>query len=382
MNMFCPSKSVEDDPAAPGANARAGFMTVEALEVGYGDTAVLKRLDLEVGKGEFVALLGASGCGKSTLLRTLAGFVDPRGGQIRVAGRDVTRLAPDRRGMALVFQSYALWPHMTVAQNIGYGLKLSGLGRSEISRRVGEMQALLGLDGLGDRKPTALSGGQRQRVALGRALAVHPDILLLDEPLSNLDARIRLTVRHEIMALQRRLGTTAIHVTHDREEAMVMADRIVILDQGRIAQVGTPEEVYNRPVSAFVAAFMGAENRFPLSLERTGENLRIRPDELCVGGWLPARDRAVAGGEVQARFRSEAVELLGADDLAPDRMSQSAGVTLRGYIEQVSYPGGQWRHVVSLASGSIVADAPRAFAVGEAVAVRVPAAGLFLFPPD
>ena len=295
MNVFRPSKPVENGPAAPAAAAEAGFLTVEALEAGYGATPVLEGLDLQVRKGEFVALLGASGCGKSTLLRALAGFVAPRGGRVRVAGRDVTRLAPDRRGMALVFQSYALWPHMTVAQNIGYGLKLAGLSRDEISRRVGEMQALLGLDGLGARKPSALSGGQRQRVALGRALAVHPDILLLDEPLSNLDARIRLTVRHEIIALQRRLGTTAIHVTHDREEAMVMADRIVILDRGRIAQIGTPEEVYNRPVSAFVAAFMGAENCFPLSVERTGDGLRIRPDALCVGdGCPPAISRSRA----------------------------------------------------------------------------------------
>ena len=236
------------------------FLKVEKMSVGYGTTTVLDNLDLGIEKGEFVALLGSSGCGKTTLLRTIAGFAKPFAGSIRLADRDVTQMPPDKRGMALVFQSYALWPHMTVAQNIGYGLKLQKRSRGDIDARVTEMQDLLGLSGLGNRKPGQLSGGQRQRVALGRALAIDPEILLLDEPLSNLDARIRLTVRHEIRSLQKRLGITAIHVTHDREEAMVMADRIVIMNAGRIEQQGSPEEVYNKPASPFVAAFMGAEN--------------------------------------------------------------------------------------------------------------------------
>ncbi len=236
------------------------FLKVAGMSVGYGPTTVLDNLDLDIAKGEFVALLGSSGCGKTTLLRTIAGFAKPFSGRIEVAGRNVTELPPDKRGMALVFQSYALWPHMTVAQNIGYGLKLQKHSREIINSRVAEMQELLGLSGLGNRKPGQLSGGQRQRVALGRALAIDPEILLLDEPLSNLDARIRLTVRHEIRVLQKRLGITAVHVTHDREEAMVMADRIVIMNAGRIEQQGPPEEVYNKPASPFVAAFMGAEN--------------------------------------------------------------------------------------------------------------------------
>src|SRR5258708_5555637 len=214
--------------------------------------------------GEFIGLVGSSGCGKTSLLRAICGFVAVERGAIAVGGRDITKLPPDKRNMAMVFQSYALWPHMTVAQNIGYGLRLRRAGRSAIAERVDQMLAMLRLTGLGARKVTELSGGQRQRVALGRALAISPQILLLDEPLSNLDARVREEVRHEIKTLQRDLGITTVHVTHDREEAMVMADRIAILDAGRIAQLGAPEEVYNRPNSPFVASFMCPGN--PINL--------------------------------------------------------------------------------------------------------------------
>jgi ABC-type Fe3+/spermidine/putrescine transport system ATPase subunit len=243
-------------------------LTVERVEVAFGATLVLKEVSLEVAPGAFVALLGSSGCGKTTLLRAISGFAPVRAGRVLVAGRDITILPPERRGMAMVFQSYALWPHMSVAQNIAYGLRLRGMGRAERGRRVAEMLALLGLDGLGARPVTQLSGGQRQRVALGRALAINPGILLLDEPLSNLDARIRQSVRHEIKALQGQLGITAIHVTHDREEAMVMADRIAIMEAGRIVQLGPPETVYNRPASPFVAGFMGADNVIALDARR------------------------------------------------------------------------------------------------------------------
>ncbi len=221
---------------------------------------MLKRISLAVAGGEFVALLGPSGCGKTTLLRAISGFVPVASGRVAVAGREITHEPPDRRGMAMVFQSYALWPHMTTAQNLGYGLKLRRIAKPEIARRVADILTMLKLEGFGERNVTQLSGGQRQRVALGRALAVNPEVLLLDEPLSNLDARIREDVRHEIKAVQAKLGITTIHVTHDREEAMVMADRIAILDAGRIAQPGAPEEVYNRPNSPFIASFMGAGN--------------------------------------------------------------------------------------------------------------------------
>ncbi len=356
--------------------AKESFLELGGVRAGYGASRVLDGIDLTIAKGEFVALLGASGCGKTTLLRTIAGFVSPSAGSIKVAGRDVTRLPPDKRGMALVFQSYALWPHMTVAQNIGYGLKLQRHARSEISRRVVEMEKLLGLSGLGDRKPAQLSGGQRQRVALGRALAIDPEILLLDEPLSNLDARIRLTVRHEIRALQKRLGITAVHVTHDREEAMVMADRIVILDAGRVAQQGTPEAVYNRPASAFVAAFMGAENTVQLWGQPSSGQFEIEAGPASAACMVPLQGRALARGFVEARFRAEAAQLLpgNAADIA------AAGtLELSGHVETVSYPGGLWRHAVRVGADMILVDAHKAYGQGEAVKVRIPSEVLFLF---
>ena len=257
---------------------------------------VLKRISLAVAAGEFVALLGPSGCGKTTLLRAISGFVPAGSGRISVAGRDITHEPPDRRGMAMVFQSYALWPHMTTAQNLGYGLKLRNVAKPDIARRVTEILAMLKLDGFGERNVTQLSGGQRQRVALGRALAVNPEVLLLDEPLSNLDARIREDVRHEIKALQAKLGITTIHVTHDREEAMVMADRIAILDAGRIAQLGTPEEVYNRPNSPFVAAFMGAGNVLELEARPSDGGVRIEAGTHNDAVLIPGRRRSGPGG--------------------------------------------------------------------------------------
>src|SRR3954465_2453373 len=236
------------------------YLSIESLNVGYGNTRVLNDVSLEVARGELVALLGSSGCGKTTLLRSIAGFVMPQAGRIRVAGRDITALPPEKRGTAMMFQSYALWPHMTVAGNIGYGLKMRGAGREAIARRVEEMLPLLQMQGFGPRPVTQLSGGQRQRVALGRALAVDPSLLLLDEPMSNLDYKVRLELRHELRALQQRVGITSVYVTHDREEALMLADRIAVMDAGRIEQYGPPEDVFHRPGSAFVAGFMGADN--------------------------------------------------------------------------------------------------------------------------
>ncbi|MGH6763697.1 MAG: ABC transporter ATP-binding protein [Phyllobacterium sp.] len=357
--------------------SQESFVKVDGVNVGYGATRVLDSLDLSIRKGEFVALLGSSGCGKTTLLRSIAGFNQPSTGAIWVDGRDVTRLPPDKRGMALVFQSYALWPHMTVDQNIGYGLKLKGYSRAAIASRVGEMEALLGLEGLGGRKPAALSGGQRQRVALGRALAINPEILLLDEPLSNLDARIRLTVRHEISALQKRLGITAVHVTHDREEAMVMADRIVILNRGRIAQQGSPEDVYNNPSSSFVAAFMGAENVLTLKGHRSGDHFHILAGNGNAACSVPLAGRALHTGLVEARFRAEAVGLSPGKHIGPE--ARPDVLELEGTVLGVSYPGGTWRHAVSIAGQQVLLDAPQAFRSGETVTVQVPFKALFLF---
>jgi putative spermidine/putrescine transport system ATP-binding protein len=359
--------------------ARAQMLELNRLSAGYGSTPVLDGIDLAIGRGEFVALLGASGCGKTTLLRAIAGFAAPSAGRIVIAGRDVTRLPPDKRGVALVFQTYALWPHMTVDQNIGYGLKLQRRSREEIARRVADMRQMLGLAEFGHRKPGQLSGGQRQRVALGRALAIDPEILLLDEPLSNLDARIRQSVRHDIRALQQRLGITAVHVTHDREEAMVMADRIVILDGGHIAQQGTPEDLYNRPASSFVAAFMGAENHLQLRGDAANGHFAVAASAENAACAIPINGRHLASGTVQARFRAESVELLPEGDSANGVVA--GALDLFGLVEHVSYPGGSWRHAVKIGDAAILVDAPRPVQPKSRVRVRVPADSLFLFEP-
>jgi len=345
-------------------------LDVTDLEVAYGATPVLKRVSLSVAAGEFVALLGPSGCGKTTLLRAVSGFVPVNSGKIFVAGHDITHAPPDQRGMAMVFQSYALWPHMTTAQNLGYGLKLRRIPRAQIARRVAEILAMLKLEGFGERNVTQLSGGQRQRVALGRALAISPELLLLDEPLSNLDARIREEVRHEIKALQHKLGITTIHVTHDREEAMVMADRIAILDAGRIAQLGAPEEVYNRPNSPFVASFMGAGNVLELVAKPADGGIQIQSGPHNEGVFV--RDNSLAG-PVVAHFRSEAARLGPADARADDQL------LLRGRIVQASYPGGFYRYAVAVGDNQFMVDDPRRLAVGEAVGIGLPVSSLHLF---
>ncbi|MGQ0662867.1 MAG: ABC transporter ATP-binding protein [Pseudomonadota bacterium] len=355
----------------------AAALDVEALEVNYGRVKVLKDVSLSVARGEFVALLGSSGCGKTTLLRAISGFVPVAAGAIRVAGRDITTAPPDKREMAMVFQSYALWPHMSAAQNIGYGLRLRAHKRAAIGRRVDEILAMLKLEGLGARMVTQLSGGQRQRVALGRALAINPQILLLDEPLSNLDARIREEVRHEIKALQQSLAITTIHVTHDREEAMVMADRLVILDAGTIAQVGAPEEVYNRPVSPFVAAFMGAANSIRLSARAANGGIAIEPGPYNSPARL-APDGAVAPGPVDAYFRSETARLIPPEAIG--EAAASGDLVLKGRIAQTSYPGGFWRYAVSVGDRQFMVDDERRFAVGAEIGVRLKSAALHLYP--
>jgi len=345
-------------------------LEITDLEVSYGATPVLHRVSLAVAAGEFIALLGPSGCGKTTLLRAVSGFVPVKAGRISVGGRDITLAPPDKRGMAMVFQSYALWPHMSTAQNLGYGLKLRRVARPEIAKRVAEILAMLKLEGFGERNVTQLSGGQRQRVALGRALAVSPQLLLLDEPLSNLDARIREEVRHEIKALQAKLGITTIHVTHDREEAMVMADRIAILDAGRIAQVGSPEEVYNRPNSPFVASFMGAGNVLSLEAKPANGGMEIQPGAHNDGVLVPGPALA---GPVVAHFRSEAARLGPAQERSPDRLM------LRGRITQASYPGGFYRYAVAVGQNQFMVDDTRRLAVGEAVGVGLPVSSLHFF---
>jgi ABC-type Fe3+/spermidine/putrescine transport system ATPase subunit len=354
-------------------NPAATPLEISDVSVLYGANPVLDRVSLSAGGGEFIALLGASGCGKTTLLRAICGFVPVAAGSIAVGGRDITRLPPDKRNIAMVFQSYALWPHMTVAQNISYGLRVRGVAHSEIVRRITELLAMLRLEGLGERKVTALSGGQRQRVALGRALAVDPQILLLDEPLSNLDARIREEVRHEIKTLQQTLSITTVHVTHDRQEAMVMADRIAILDAGRVAQIGTPEEIYNHPNSPFVAGFMGAGNILPLRMRSdgtlAGDGIVLDVASLSgkIGHWP-------SGTAVDVHFRSEEARLC-----SPHQPNDGC-LVLQGEVVQCSYPGGLYRYTVRIGSRQYLVDDVRKLANGETIGIALPATALHIYP--
>src|SRR6185503_12675507 len=236
------------------------FLRVRDLHKSFGKFTALQDISLDVNKGEFVCFLGPSGCGKTTLLRAIAGLDPQNAGTIEIAGRDVSNLPPAARDFGIVFQSYALFPNLTVAANVGYGLVNRRAGKAEMDARVAELLALVGLPEQGTKYPVQLSGGQQQRVALARALATSPGLLLLDEPLSALDARVRLRLRDEIKQLQRRLGVTTIMVTHDQEEALAMADRIVVMNHGVIEQVGTPSEIYRKPASPFVADFIGVMN--------------------------------------------------------------------------------------------------------------------------
>jgi iron(III) transport system ATP-binding protein len=238
----------------------AQSVSIENVSFGYGGAPVLDGVSLEVEPGEYFCFLGPSGSGKTTLLRLVAGFGTPSEGRIRIGGRDVTHLPPWERNLGMVFQSYALWPHMTVAKNVAFGLERRKLSRAEISRKVDAALARVGLSHLAARRPSQLSGGQQQRVALARTLVIEPSVLLLDEPLSNLDAKLRTEMRVELKRLQRELGITTIYVTHDQEEANAAAGRIAVLDGGKIQQIGSPVDMYDHPANRFVAAFLGTAN--------------------------------------------------------------------------------------------------------------------------
>src|SRR5579883_3315700 len=233
-------------------------LDIDRLVKRNGDFYALKDVSLSVADGEFLVLLGPSGCGKTTTLRMVAGFIEPTDGEVKLGGNNVTLLPPWKRNTGMVFQSYALFPHLTVAQNVAFGLEMRKLPKADIDKRVEEALALVRLAGFGARLPRQLSGGQQQRVALARALAIRPDVLLLDEPLSNLDAKLRHDVRQEIRALQQMLKLTTVLVTHDQEEAMSLGDRLVVMNGGRVQQIGTPPELYRRPANLFVASFIGS----------------------------------------------------------------------------------------------------------------------------
>ena len=266
-------------------------VTLRGVGKVYGATRVIEGLDLEIAPGEFCVFVGPSGCGKSTILRMIAGLESATEGSIHIGERDVTRVDPAKRGVAMVFQNYALYPHMSVAENMGFSLKMAKRPKSEIAARVAEVAQTLQIDNLLDRRPADLSGGQRQRVAIGRALVRDPDVFLFDEPLSNLDAALRGQTRVEIAKLHANLDTTMIYVTHDQVEAMTLADRIVVFDRGEIMQVGRPMDLYNRPANLFVAGFIGSPGMNFLP-QADGSTLGVRPENLVLG---PSDGSALSG---------------------------------------------------------------------------------------
>ena len=303
------------------------FLDIDHLQKSFGAMRVVKDFSLGIEKGEFVSFLGPSGCGKTTVLRMVAGFETPTAGAIRIDGRDVTGLPANRRKIGMVFQAYALFPNLTVADNIGFGLRVAGEEKAVTVRRVAEMLELIGLPQLGGRYPFQLSGGQQQRVALARALAPRPQVLLLDEPLSALDAKIRVSLREEIRRIQQELGITTIFVTHDQEEALSISDRIVVMHQGVADQVGTPFKIYNRPATRFVAEFVGTLNLVDADVVEAA-NGRVRLGDVPVALNRPLSARA--GERISLALRPETVAL---------GRAEGHDVVLAGRIAEVHFLG-------------------------------------------
>ncbi|KQB96049.1 spermidine/putrescine ABC transporter ATP-binding protein [Loktanella sp. 1ANDIMAR09] len=273
-------------------------VTLSGLNHWFGTYQALDDINLEIAAGEYVTLLGPSGCGKTTLLSVLGGFIAPSEGSVMIGGRDMTRVAPTKRPTTTMFQDYALFPHMSLRENVGFGLRMAGMGRAERDRKADAQLSLVGLGDDAGKRPHELSGGQRQRVALARALAVEPDVLLLDEPLGALDLKLRRAMQDELKAIQRHVGTTFVHVTHDQEEAMAIADRIVVMNAGRIEDEGTPARVYRQPASLFAADFMGEINHIPVQVTEHGVEtpfgrLQLPAAPKCGPGTLCLRPEAI-----------------------------------------------------------------------------------------
>ncbi len=331
---------------------------IDRVSFGYGSTKILDDVSLRVEKGEFFAFLGPSGSGKTTLLRLVAGFGVPNAGAVRVNGRDVTDVPPWRRNVGMVFQSYALWPHMTVAKNVAFGLERRDVSKAEIGKRVAAALDLVGLGAYGERRPAQLSGGQQQRVAVARTLVIEPDVLLLDEPLSNLDAKLRVEMRQEIRELQRKLGLTTIYVTHDQEEANAIADRIAVLDGGRIQQLGAPMDLYDRPANRFVAAFLGTANLIEGDLAADGS---FRADGFALAGLAVSKP-----GKACVSFRPHDVTL------------SAEGRNLTGTIQHREFLGGNIRYVVTVGPHRVTVDTVhrrdfRVYEVGASVGLSIDA---------
>jgi iron(III) transport system ATP-binding protein len=325
-------------PTRPAVGVR-----VEDVNLSYGANHVLKGVNLAIEPGEFFAFLGPSGCGKTTLLRLIAGFNQADSGRVLVGGEDVSGLPPWKRDVGMVFQSYALWPHMSVRRNVAFGLEERKVPRAEIEARVTQALELVGLAALGDRRPSQLSGGQQQRVAVARTVAVQPKVLLLDEPLSNLDAKMRVQVRRELRDLQQRLGITTIFVTHDQEEANTISDRIAVMNDGVIQQVGTPMELYEKPANLFVAGFLGTANILDGTIVGQGSDRGFS----VAGVTLPIPAGVSPPPGAKLVFRPQDATLDG-----------SAGVALPGTIAHREFLGASVRYGVKVGDREIAVDAP------------------------
>jgi putative spermidine/putrescine transport system ATP-binding protein len=342
--------------STPNGTSRAAVeVRMEGLSRHYGPVVALDGLDLTVQAGELVALLGPSGCGKTTTLRLLAGLEDADGGQITVGGADVTRLPASKRDMGMVFQAYSLFPHMTVRQNVAFGLRLRRVGSAQRDRRAMEMLELVGLSAQADRYPHQISGGQQQRVALARALAIEPQVLLLDEPLSALDAKVRAQLRDQIRRIQLEVGITTLFVTHDQEEALAISDRVGVMQDGRLEQLAPPTEVYSRPATAFVAEFVGLSNRLAGTV--SGSTVTVR------GRDLPLVDPSTPPGPAIALVRPEAVTL------ASDSTGESGPLT--GTVIASTFLGATSRVTVDLGDATILAQLSTADAMEHPAGSRV-----------
>ena len=324
------------------------FVSLNNLTLAYGDTVAVPKLNLDIQKGELLTLLGPSGCGKTTTMRAIAGLLTPRSGTIVIDGTDVTKVPANKRGVGLVFQSYALFPHLSAFENVAFGLRLRKISNGEIKRRVGQSLDTVELGEFANRKPSELSGGQQQRLSLARSLVLEPKVMLLDEPLSNLDARLRLDMRSELQRLQRNSGITMVFVTHDQGEALALADRVVLMKDGLIEQMGTPAELYNTPTTVFAADFMGFENIFEVHEgELTANNGSRVSGYNTKSGYLAWRPSGVRVGTGQ----------------------------LTGTVAGVSFAGEMWEYVITSPLGRITASTPAGntpYPIGATLAFDLP----------